>query len=122
MASASIKANLTVVLDSSDTQFDAGVGGTPLTLTATRPFVVVDFYVIATNGGGGETVTLSKGAAVNAIVTAVACTADGDVTRASAGYSRTNATFVSDQVLTLTASAAATRAIGYATIIPSAIS
>lgn len=121
MASASVKANLTVVLDSSDANFNPA-SVTALSLTATRPFVVVDAYVIARATVGGATATLSKGAAANAIFAALACATDGTVTRAATAYNVTNATIAVGDALTISSSADATRGTVYATIIPSAIS
>ncbi len=117
MASASIKANLTVVLDSSDAAFNVAPG---LGLTATRPLTVIDAYVIGRATDGGGTAELRNG--TNAIIPALACAAIGTITRPTINYSATNASIAVGDSLNIIANQAGTRGVVYATVIPGAIS
>lgn len=118
MASASIKANLTVVFDSSGALEAFNV--TALALTATRPLTVVDAYVIGRAADAGGTAQIRNG--TNAIFTAMACAADGTLTRAAGGYSATNASIAVGDSLNIIANQAGTRGVLYAAVIPGAIS
>jgi hypothetical protein len=115
MASASIKANLTVVLDSSDAAFNV----TALGLTATRPLTVIDAYAIGRANDGGGTAQLRNG--TTAIIPALACAADGTFARPTIDYSSTAASIAVNDSLNILANQAGTRGVVYVTVIPGAI-
>lgn len=126
MASASVKANLTVVLDYSDPgdpDFN-GAGGVGLTLT--RPLKVIDASFITITNVLLSSVTFinrnAAGADTNIIGTGLGSVAANAITRAAAGYSNTNATVETGGSIRMQSSAAAVRGIAYITVIPQSIS